>query len=303
MSNFLIIIFCLLVGYAMRKTRLIRADGYKIINTWIIYIGLPATSFRYLPSLQWDHELLLLLVSPLFILIGSILFIASLRKPLNLSRRSAATLMLVSGFSNTSFVGFPLVTAYFGAERIGWAIISDQATFFLLSAVGTVIAIRGRSARPAAVPLSYLAKRVFTFPPLLGCLAALLLSAIVDLNPLKPFFGQLSSTVSPLALFSIGMQLSFGFCRAEMFAISLSLGYKLLLGPLLLLLVCYGFGIKGDIAQVGVFEMAMPSLVATSLLLEQFKLNNKLGNAVIGFSILIGLITSWIGYQCIILLL
>lgn len=303
MSNFLIIIFCLFAGYLLKKTKLVKADGYKAINVWIIYIGLPATSFRYLPGLNWDNELLLLLLSPLFILLGSMVFISLLQKPLGLSRRTTSTLMLVSGFSNTSFVGFPLVAAYFGEDRVSWAIISDQVTFFLLSLLGTVIAIRAGSSQKEKVPFAYLAKRVFSFPPLWGCLGALVIPNILDLSSLNPFFQQLSSTVSPLALFSVGMQLSFTFYRSELFAISLSLLYKLLLGPALLLLLCYFLAIEGEIARVGIFEMAMPSLVATSLLLEQFKLNSKLGNSVIGFSILIGLLTSFLMYQCIIYLL
>ena len=303
MSNFFIIIFCLFAGYVLKERSILPANGFKSINAWIIYIGLPATSFKYLPGLQWDNSLLLSIAAPVFILVGAILFMMILRRWLGLSRRTTHTLMLVSGFSNTSFVGFPLVQTYFGQKHISWAIISDQMTFFLLSAVGTVIAMRGSSAAGDSVRISQLAKRVISFPPLWGCIGALTLSRIFDISSLAPFFAQLASTVSPLALFSIGMQLSFSFYKSEMYLVTLSLLYKLALGPMLLIVLCYFLNIKGEIAQVAVFEMAMPSLVATSLLLQQFNLNTKLGHTTIGISILVGLLTTWLIHQCVVLVL
>ncbi|MGO3807317.1 MAG: AEC family transporter, partial [Sphingobacterium sp.] len=231
MSNFLIIIFCLFAGYLLRRAKVVKSDGYKAINTWILYIGLPAVSFKYLPGLQWDNTLLVALLSPAVLFAGAYLFIKCLERPLGLSARSSHTLILVSGFANTSFVGFPLVATYFGQQQIKWAIISDQSTFFLLSSIGTYIAIKGSLGKPLSVGFGQTAKRIVRFPPLIGCVLALVFSRVVDMRALDPFFSQLASTVSPLALFSIGMQLSFSFYRSEVFAISLSLFYKLIVGP------------------------------------------------------------------------
>ncbi|MFD1770612.1 AEC family transporter [Sphingobacterium suaedae] len=303
MSNFLIIVFCLFAGYLLRRWGVVKPDGFKAINSWIIYVGLPATSFRYLPELHWDNQLLLCLVTPIFILAGSIFFVKYLGRWLGLSIRTTHTLMLVCGFANTSFVGFPLVASYFGNEQIKWAIISDQMTFFLLSSVGTVIAIKGGMAGRDKIPVTYLLKRVIRFPPLIGCMLALILSRFLDLTTFQPFFAQLASTVSPLALFSIGIQLSFVFYRSELTVIAWSLAYKLILGPAILIIICNLLQFRGEVAQIANFEMSMPSLVATSLLLQEFRLNTKLGNSIIGLSILIGLFSTWFAYRLIMALL
>lgn len=303
MANFIIIVFCLLSGYILRISKVVKPDGFKAINSWIIYIGLPATSFYYLPDLKWDHTLSLCVILPCFILLGAIVFIKGVGKLLQLSRRTTYTLMLVSGFSNTSFVGFPLVASYFGEEYIKWAIISDQTTFFLLASVGTVIALQGSGGARSSVPVSYILRRVLTFPPFVGSVLALSLSSVVDFSGLQPLFAQLSATVSPLALFSIGMQLSFNFYRSEVAVMALSLLYKLCLGPGTLILATYLLGYSGRIAQVANFEMAMPTLVSTSLLLQEFRLNAKLGNSVIGMSIIVGLFSTWLAYQLIHVLL
>ncbi|WP_085472855.1 AEC family transporter [Sphingobacterium psychroaquaticum] len=293
MFNFLMIAFCLLAGYLVRRFKLVPSDSYKAINIWVIYIGLPATAFKYLPTLAWDNTLLVAVVAPMLILLGSVMFVKVLGRFLRLSKRTAHTLMLVSGLSNTSFVGFPLVASYFGEDQVRWAIICDQVTFMLLSTVGIVIALRGGLGPRGAISFRPIAKRVFSFPPLIGCLLALSIPRFINIDTLSPFFHQLASTVSPLALFSIGMQMSFTFYRSEVVTMSLSLCYKLLLGPALLVLLFYLLDLKGDVVRITAFEMAMPSLVATSMVLQEFKLNVKLGNAIIGVSIILGLLTTW----------
>lgn len=293
MFNFLMIAFCLIAGYLVKRFKLAPSDSYKAINIWVIYIGLPATAFKYLPTLEWSNTLLVAVVAPILILFGSVVFVKFLASFLRLSKRTAHTLMLVSGLSNTSFVGFPLVASYFGEDQVRWAIICDQVTFMLLSTIGIVIALRGGLGTREAISFRAIAKRVFSFPPLIGCLLALSLPRYISIDALYPFFNQLASTVSPLALFSIGMQISLTFYRSELVTMSLSLFYKLLLGPVVLLFLFCLFHLKGDIVRITAFEMAMPSLVATSMVLQEFKLNVKLGNAIIGVSIILGLLTSW----------
>ncbi len=45
------------------------------------------------------------------------------------SRRSRSTLELASGYSNTSFIGFPLISAFYGEGLLSIAIICDQTMF------------------------------------------------------------------------------------------------------------------------------------------------------------------------------
>lgn len=285
--------FCLAAGYLLRRWRVVPTDGYKTINIWVIYIGLPATAFKYLPTLVWSPEILIPILGPLLIFMGAIVFIKLLNYFVKFSKRTSHSLMLLAGLSNTSFVGFPLVINYFGESQLKWAIIADQMTFFLLSTLGLVIALKGGLGSKKKLTARYIAKRVFSFPPLLACLAALLIPRYIDITALNPFFTQLASTVSPLALFSVGMQLTFVFYKAELFAMLASIGYKLILGPILLLILFYSLGWKGDAVQVTAFEMAMPCLVSTSVLLQEFRLNSRLGNAIIGMSILVGLLSSF----------
>jgi predicted permease len=54
MSNFIIIIFCLLIGYVFRRVNLAGKNDYKIVNTWVIYVGLPSIALLYIPRIEWN---------------------------------------------------------------------------------------------------------------------------------------------------------------------------------------------------------------------------------------------------------
>jgi len=283
-------------GYVLRQTKLIPADAHKGINVWVLYLALPAVSFKYLPHITWGQDMLFPLVTPFIVLLGSIVCFRVFSFFYQYTQKKKLTLILVSGFSNTSFVGFPLVASFFGEQYLAIAIICDQATFFLLSTLGVYIAGREDSHVSLGIRIREAAKRLLTFPPFIGCLCALVLPYMVDLTPIDALFDKLAATVSPLALFSVGLQLKFEGWREEIKHISAALLYKLLLAPALAL----GFVLlfKGDhaYAAVSVFEMAMPCLVSTSIVVDQFKLDHKIANLTIGISIIIGLLTASIWF-------
>ncbi len=296
-SNFILIIFCLAAGVLSRRMNWVAKDGFKALNAWVLYFGLPALSFRFLPHLKWDNNLLFTMLCPLIVLLGSVGFFYLLSRQLQLSKRSSHTLMLVGGLSNTSFVGFPLITAYFGVEGLPIGIVSDQMTFFLLSTIGIILATKGALKPKKKVGTAFILKRVLTFPPLIGCLLALTIPKLIDISPLDDFFSVLASTVSPVALFSIGLQLNFAIQKSEVPQICYALIYKLLLAPAIVFGLAMALSAKGEIISISIFEMAMPSLVATSIVINQFKLNAKLGNSVIGLSIPISLLSTYFWYQ------
>lgn len=121
----------------------------------------------------------------------------------------------------------------------------------------------------------------------------------VDLSPVEPFFGMLFSTVAPMALFSIGLQLQFKGWYKLRAPISMSMLYKLILAPAIAILIALLIGIKGDIPKITVFEVAMPTLINSSIIASQYGLNTHLINLIIGISIIGGLITLSLWYPLI----
>ncbi len=294
MTNFLIIGICIIAGMLFRRSKTLPEDAHKGINAWLIYLALPAVSFKYLPHVQWSSELLFPTIAPLIVCLGGWLFIQLYASKTTLKKPTEGALKLVTSLSNTSYIGFPLVMAYFSEADIAIAVICDQVTFLLLSTYGVVVAIN--SSKTQQLSPGVIIQKVFTFPPFLGCLAALTIPRFMDISALTPLFDKLSLTVGPLALFSIGLQLQFEGWRSEIRNISMSLIYKLVIAPLLIIIIAIAFQLKGRIIQISIFEMAMPSFLSASVIANQYHLNTKLTNLIIGFSIVIGLGTTAIWY-------
>ena len=293
MSNFLLILICIFAGIFFRKSGSLPKDAHKGINAWIINLGLPAISFKYLPHLTFKPELLFLAVSPLLIWVFGWLYItiygASNKK---ISKATLGGLKLTALLSNTSFVGFALIIAYFSEKEIGIAIICDQITFAILSTVGIFVAIR--SSQDQKLEASLLFKKIITFLPMWGFVLALILPHFMDLSPLDQLFDKVASTVGPLALFSVGLQLKFGGWASEIKHISFALLYKLMLAPLLILIVAILLGLKGMVPKIAIFEAAMPTLVTAGIVADQYNLNPKLSNLVVGVGIALSFITTGI---------
>jgi len=290
MANFLLIGVCMLAGILIRRYGSLPVDAHKGINTWIIYIALPAVSFKYLPHIQWSRELILPAVSPLVVWLASWLWIRWYAKRKKISKQTEGGLKLVSGLSNTSFIGFPLIAAYFGEQYIGIAIICDQVTFLLLSTAGIIVAMN--SSEKHSLAAGVVSKRLLTFPPFLGCMLALVLPELLDLSSLDPFFDKLALTVGPLALFSIGLQLRIRNWRRHAAHLWYSLGYKLFMAPALVLALVLLSGVRGAAANITVFEAAMPTLLSAGIIADEYELNPDVSNLVIGVGIILSFLSS-----------
>ena len=299
MTNFILIAVCIIAGMVFKATKSIHPAAHKGINTWILYLALPAVSFKYLPKVEWSQEMLFPILSTVVIAVGSLFYMKFYSKAKGYSERSQRSLELASGYSNTSFIGFPLISAFYGEQYLSIAIICDQTMFLCLSTIGIVSALKGGSNGSGTISSSFILKRLFTFPPFLGCISALILSQFVDLSPAEPFFDKLAATVGPLALFSVGLQLKFNGWRKLWSQISMSMVYKLMIAPAVVMLLALVIGIKGDVAKISIFEAAMPTLVTSSIIAEQFKLNTKLTNLIIGISIIVGFFTAAFWYEMI----
>lgn len=282
----------------LKSKKLIHPEAHKGINTWILYIALPAMVFKYLPNVKWNMDTLFPVFAMVIVLAGSWLWMRTYCKIKNYSRRSQSTLELVSGYSNTSFVAFPLIGAFFGEEYLKYAIISDQTMFILLSTFGIISAVKGGS-NSGSVKANFIIKRLVTFPPFIACVLAIILPFFFSFNQAEPLFDKLAATVSPLALFSVGLQLKFKGWTKWISQITQAVTYKLVIAPALVLVFAILFGMKGDLTRITLFESAMPTVVSSSIIAEQFRLNIQLTNLTIGISIILSLLTSFIWFHII----
>ncbi|WP_010522165.1 AEC family transporter [Aquimarina agarivorans] len=298
MENFIIIAISILSGVFLKKFRALPKDSHKIINLWIIYVALPAITLHNIPKMQWNLELLLPIAMPLIVFIAAFLFIQLLGRFMYLGKSLKGALLLTIGFSNLSFLGFPLTEAYYGKQGLQLAILCDQVGFITLSSLGIITASYASATDKSDFSGISILKKLIIFPPTIAFVLALVLPKIVNFNGiaidvvLKSFGG----TMVPMALFSVGMQLQFKHWKSDKLLLVAALSYKLFLAPLLIMLISGFFIIDKFVIQVSVLEAAMAPMVTSVIVATEFGLKPKLCSMILSFGIPISFITTYLWY-------
>ncbi len=284
MANIILLAVCLLAGIGLRKTGRFPANTPVALNGFIIHISLPALAILHIHNLKLDGSLVLTaamawllfgLAWPIFHFSGRLL---------KLPPATVGALILVGGLGNTSFVGLPMIEAYYGKEFLGIGIIADQlGSFMVLSTLGILVATVYSSGD--ASPRLML-RKIMLFPPFQALLLALLLRPLPFPAWTITILEKLGATLTPLALVSVGFQLQFGGLRDVIKPLSAGLGYKLLLGPALIyLLYVVLLGSSGDITRVTIFEAAMAPMITAGIIAIDHELDPPLVGMLVGIGI------------------
>jgi predicted permease len=292
--NFILIAICLLSGLILRLSGILPENSHRGINAWILYIALPAVSLLYIPAITWSGALILPVIMPLLVWSGAWLFLKLLAQRCAFDRGTHATLLLTIGLGNTSFIGFPLTQAYFGDEGLRIAAICDQAGFIIFSTLGIMTALK--ASHHFEYGMKKMIKNIICFPSFLALVAALILPRFTNLALLNPLLTQVASTLVPLALFSVGLQLRFSGWKLELRPLFLGLVYKLLFAPAIVLCAAFAFQLKGIIPQTSVFEAAMAPMVTSAILAAEYQLNPRLPNLIVSIGIIISIATTGLWY-------
>ena len=103
----------------------------------------------------------------------------------------------------------------------------------------------------------------------------------------------LAATLAPLALISIGSQLRFAELKGNVSALTVGLGFKLLLAPALVLIVLMEMlgSVSGRVAQITVFEAAMGPQIGGSIVALEHKLHKSLVILMVGIGIPLSFVT------------
>lgn len=300
-SKFGLIFFCLFAGLYFGRSGRLPRDSHKVVNAWVINIALPAVAIKYLPHIELGPHLLLPALAPALVFVGGIIFVGVFLRRQAATKATLAGMMLMAGLGNTGFVGLPLVSAYFGKQNLGTAVIVDQATVFLFATLGSCIAIGASSS--GKINLSQIVLKLVRFPPLIASLLSISLLRVVDMREFEPLINDVSATTAPLALFSIGLQLKFNGLRSEIRSAAPVLLYKLILAPTIYLAVATALDFKGIYSQISLFQMSMPSLLSAAVIANEYNLNPRLVNLIAASSILIGMLTTGAWYVLAIIFL
>lgn len=264
------------------------------LNFFIIHISLPAITLLYVPQIQWVWASVLPLMVGILVFGFAYLFFRLAQFFFKFNAQTFACLVLVCGLGNTSFVGFPMIEAFYGKSGLEKAILIDQSTFLTLATLGVALAMQSSQGN---TQFKFIVQRILYFPPFLAFVFALLFSFSTFPIWLIEVLKRLGDTLTPLALVSVGLQIRFQFKQVRFNDLALGLIYKLLLAPFLIGLL-YLFLLKNDLLvwRVAILESAMAPMITASILASEYKLNPDLANLLVGVGIPLSFLTVSVWY-------
>lgn len=301
MDNFALILLFLMLGFLARRQSKFPPETPQVLNTFVLYVALPALVLQKIPALQFSWNLLIPALVPWVLLLavaGTVLLLGRLR---NWPRDVIVALLVVLPLGNTSFLGFPMTEALFGADWMPYAMIYDQVGSFVALATWSTILAAVYGQNQTSITLKAIIWRILTFPPFIALIVALLLKNITYPALAQKAIDSLAVTLVPLIMFAVGFQLQLSFKGERLSPLLAGLSIKLLMMPLLALAGLYLLGLDGKAMQASVFEAAMPPMITAGAVAMMAGLAPRLVAALVGFGLLLSFITlplwAWLLHQ------
>lgn len=300
MENFVITITFLLIGMALRRIPDFSGETGNVLNLFVIYISLPALVLLKIPELSFSENLLVPALMPWGMLLFSCALILILSRLFKWERATTGCLLLLIPLGNTSFLGIPMVKAFFGEKAIPYALLYDQlGSFLALATYGSIIlALYGTGDSKPTV--EGVIKKVMSFPPFIALVLAFILKSFPYPSIAVSLLEILASTLVPLVMIAVGFQLTLRLSREVTSQLCIGLSIKLIAAPVAALFLCKIAGLKGEAVQVSIFEAGMPPMVSAGALAIMAKLSPDLTAALVGIGIVLSFATLPILYQLLV---
>lgn len=290
MGALAVLVVCLGLGVLVRRTGRAPSWSVRALNGWVLGVALPALVLHSIPGLRFEGRV--------FVAAGALWGVFAVAAVAALvavrwggvPRARAGALALTAGLCNTSFVGVPLLRALAGEPAVPYAVAVDQlGSFLALPVLALPLAAFLSGKRLGARELL---ARVVAFPPLLALLAAVALRGVQWPAAVLEGLHLLSWTLSPVALFAVGLQLELRAARGLWRELAAGLTYKLLAAPALTWALLAWTGSGFDLLErVAVCQAAMAPMVTGAVLASQRDLEPGLASLMVGVGVPLSLAT------------
>lgn len=298
MDNFVLILLAIIVGYLLNRLNIFSKEAPSTLNQFVIYISLPAMILLQIPKLEFSMDMLIPTIIAWMIMIISALLVLFVSKIFNFTKEITGCLMLVTVLSNSSFLGIPIINAYYGSMALPYVIVYDQlGTFIALATYGTFVA--SYYSQKSELHYKIIVKKVLTFPPFLSLVLALFFIGSSFPVIVTNVLSTLSATIVPIALVAVGLQLKLKLSKDELKPFSIALFIKLIIAPSIAFLICYIFAWDSLSAKVSILEAGMAPMITAGAIASMAGLAPRLSSAIVGYGIIISFLTTWVIYTLI----
>ncbi len=294
MSNLILVFVCLLLGLLFQRLKRFPENSADVLNVYVIFVALPALVLNEIARLTLDLKALLPIVIAWLVMASGAGLTWLIAQRLKWSRSLTGAMVLLVGLGNTGFVGIPLIEAHLGRDAIPYAILYDQfGTFLALNTVG--IAVAGYySAMTSEGKKPSIVRNILGFPPFLALMVALILKFTGYPEWLLAILPRLANTLVPVVMVAVGFQWRLRLARDQMTPLAIALLLILFVEPVLACVLVSVLGLQGLIAHVIVLEASMPAMISAGVLAMSYNLESKLVSAIVGYSLMLSLVTVWL---------
>ncbi|MCR8969372.1 AEC family transporter [Facklamia sp. 7083-14-GEN3] len=209
LQSVLVLFILIIIGFFAGRLKVISAQGQKDITNLVLYITMPATIFN---AMQLDFNMERVQRAFTILIIVAICYTAMLIFGWLVAKQTKLTIAEQDVFrvalllSNTSFMGYPIVSNLLGEEALFYAVIGAGFLFEIISwSIGIYLMGRNGSGKVA-----FNWKKIVLSPGILSIVVGLIffLFSWQVPQPLDKVLNILSPATSPLAMIVVGLILS-----------------------------------------------------------------------------------------------
>ncbi|HAV39532.1 MAG: AEC family transporter [Aquificota bacterium] len=269
------------IAYIFKRFGLFSSEHSKVLVNYVLYFALPQLSFKTAYNLGFSKEVAFVSLGAWMVIISSIACAYLIGRLIKLDKQNLRSLMVVSAFGNTAFLGYPYTFSYFGSEGLRYAVIYDSmGSFLAVSSLGFLIIKGGLNLRS-----------VLFFPPFLGLVFGFLLRGFSLPEYVWKFVDFSVASLLPVVLFSLGLSFELSHAGKGLRLLIVALGIKMFLSPLLAVALFKLLPLSPLAYKVSVLESAMPTMITASLLMLKYGLNHNLAFASAGIGMLLSFLS------------
>lgn len=204
------IIVLLVLGYLLKRSKLMSSEDGTSLLKYIFYVGAPAIVFKSLSSAELNLNFFafaLVPISTIFIVLLTAYILKDKFKKID--AKTLGSLTVGAAIINTGFM-IPVISSLFGNYGLARLAVADGFNALIVFSVVYAFACNAGNKNPSK---SFILNKILRSPVIYTTLLALVFNSLNLKLPSMPaeIISSLAATVSPIILISIGLKINLKF--------------------------------------------------------------------------------------------
>ncbi len=271
--------FIIFLGYLAKKLKFANDSWISVLNNFAFYVAFPSLVFVSLASSDFKFLFYnnIIFWNLLFIILFGT-FVYLICSFLKIEKGEKIAFVIASVFGNVAYLGVPIGKILFGdlGETMAVALSVIYLIIVLTLGIFLLESYNKKDGRFIVILRNIIKLPIF-WSVILGIFFSLLDFSIP--NFLFSGLKMIAYTASPVALFSLGIFISFNVLKEKTLAAIFLSSLKMIIFPLFLFLLLYSLrvNIKNEnFFIISILQAAMPLAVTNFVLAEKYNLNKSL---------------------------